>query len=212
VTTREAAERLAAVRVSLRRQARADGLRRGAVRAINYATNHIVAHIPSFTLRRLWLTRVLGIRMGEGAGLHLGCYVWFYGPSQVRRDGIAIGAYTRINRDCTLDTRGGLRIGANVSISPEAMILTAEHRLTDARFVEESRAPVDIGDHVFIGARAIILPGVTLGRGSVVAAGSVVTKSVDELTIVGGVPAKPIGTRPDHATRYTLDVPFPMLE
>jgi len=53
---------------------------------------------------------------------------------------------------------------------------------------------------------------VTLGRGAVVAAGSVVTRSVDELVIVGGVPARPIGTRPDHATAYTLDAPFPMLE
>jgi acetyltransferase-like isoleucine patch superfamily enzyme len=100
----------------------------------------------------------------------------------------------------------------NVSISPEVMILTAEHRLTDARFGDESRAPVVIGDHVFIGSRAIILPGVKLGRGSVIAAGSVVTRSVGELVVVGGVPAKPIGTRPDHATAYTLDGPLPMLE
>jgi acetyltransferase-like isoleucine patch superfamily enzyme len=199
-------------RVSMLRRAAEHGPRLAAIRILNYTTNHLVAHIPSFSLRRLWLTRVLGIRLGPGAGIHLGCYVWFYGPSQIRRDGIEIGAYTRVNRDCTLDTRGGLYIGESVSISPEVMILTAEHRLTDARFVEESRAPVAIGDHVFIGARAVILPGVSLGRGAVVAAGSVVTKSVDELVIVGGVPAKPIGTRPDHATAYTLDVPFPMLE
>jgi len=199
-------------RVSMRRRAADHGPRLAAIRILNYTTNYLVAHVPSFTLRRMWLARVLGIRLGPGAGVHLGCYIWFYGPSQIRRDGIEIGAYTRINRNCTLDTRGGLRIGENVSISPEVMILTAEHRLTDARFVDESCAPVAIGDHVFIGARAIILPGVTLGRGSVVAAGSVVTRSVDELVVVGGVPAKPIGTRPDHATAYTLDGPFPMLE
>jgi maltose O-acetyltransferase len=205
-------QRAATSRVSTRPWTCGGGLRRAAIRLLNYLTNYLVAHIPSFTLRRLWLSRVLGIRIGPGAGVHLGCYVWFYGPSQIRRDGIEIGAYTRINRDCTLDTRGGLYIGANVSISPEVMILTAEHRLTDARFAEESCAPVAIGDHVFIGARAIILPGVSLGRGAVVAAGSVVTRSVDELIVVGGVPAKPIGTRPAHATAYTLDGPFPMLE
>ena len=205
-------QRAEATRVPTRRRAGGDGLRVAAIRILNYLTNHLVAHIPSFTLRRLWLSRVLGIRLGPGAGVHLGCYVWFYGPSQIRRDGIEIGAYTRINRGCTLDTRGGLHIGANVSISPEVMILTAEHRLTDARFVEESRAPVAIGDHVFIGSRAVILPGVSLGRGSVVAAGSVVTRSVDELVVVGGVPAKPIGMRPADATAYTLDAPFPMLE
>ncbi len=212
MTVRDTAWRAVAARVPARPRVRAGGLRLVAIRSLNYLTNYLVAHIPSFTVRRIWLSRVLGIRIGEGAGVHLGCYVWFYGPSQIRRDGTAIGAYTRINRDCTLDTRGGLFIGENVSISPEVMILTAEHRLTDARFSEESRAPIQIGDHVFIGARAIILPGVRLGRGAVVAAGSVVTKSVDELVVVGGVPARPIGTRPDDATRYTLDEPFPMLE
>lgn len=201
-----------APRVASGRRVRTDGLRLAVIRILNYLTNYLVVHIPSFTVRRFWLSRVLGIRLGPGAGVHLGCYIWFYGPSQIRRDGIEIGAYTRINRGCTLDTRGGLFVGDNVSISPEVMILTAEHRLTDARFADESRAPVTIGDHVFIGSRAIILPGVSLGRGAVVAAGSVVTRSVDELVVVGGVPAKPIGTRPDHATAYTLDDPFPMLE
>ena len=208
----DAGQRATTLLAVARRRSGGTALRLAAIRLLNYLTNYLVVHIPSFTLRRVWLSRVLGIRLGPGAGVHLGCYVWFYGPSQIRRDGIAIGAYTRINRKCTLDTRGGLVIGDNVSISPEVMILTAEHRLTDARFVDESRAPVVIGDHVFIGSRAIILPGVRLGRGAVVAAGSVVTRSVDELVIVGGVPARPIGTRPDHATAYTLDAPFPMLE
>jgi len=210
MTTREAVGRLFAARAPLGLRARPDGLRVAAIRVINYVTNYIVANVPSFTVRRLWLTRVLGIRMGEGAGVYLGCYVWFYGPSQIRRAGIAIGPHTHINRDCTLDTRGGLVIGANVSISPGVMILTSEHPVTDPGFAEERR-PVTIGDHVFIGSRAIILPGVTLGRGSVVAAGSVVTKSVDELVVVGGVPAKSIGTRPEQATRYTLGG-FPTLE
>jgi maltose O-acetyltransferase len=183
-----------------------------AIRTLNYLTNHVVAHVPSFALRRLWLSRVLGLAIGEGAGVHLGCYVWFYGPSQLRRDGSRIGAHSRINRRCTLDVRGRLVIGDNVSISPEVMILTAEHRLTDARFVEESRAPVVIEDHVFVGSRAIVMPGVTLGRGCVVAAGAVVTKSVEPLAIVGGVPARPIGTRPEESTRYVLDAPFPLFE
>jgi acetyltransferase-like isoleucine patch superfamily enzyme len=191
---------------------RSAGVRLFVIRSLNYLTNSIVAHTPSFAARRFWYSRIVGIRIGQGAGVHRGCYIWFYGPSQVRRDQISIGAYTRINRGCCLDTRGTLRIGANVSVSPEVMILSAEHRVDDNRFVEESRAPVVIDDHVFIGARAIILPGVTLGRGCVVAAGSVVTRSVEPLTIVGGVPAKPIGTRPDHATGYLLDAPFPLFE
>jgi len=63
---------------------------------------------------------------------------------------------------------------------------------------------VNIKDYVFIGPRAIILPGVTIGRGAVVAAGAVVTKNVDELSIVGGVPAKEIGQRNGESLTYKL--------
>ena len=68
-----------------------------------------------------------------------------------------------------------------------------------------------IEDHVWIGTRATILPGVTLGRGCVVAAGAVVTRDVPPLAIVGGVPAKVIGARPDEATHYVLDGRAPAL-
>ena len=65
---------------------------------------------------------------------------------------------------------------------------------------------------MWVGARVIIMPGVTLGRGAVVAAGSVVTKDVAPLMIVGGVPAKPIGMRDPDATVYQLDWPLPLFE
>ena len=107
--------------------------------------------------------------------------------------------------------RGSLQIGSNVSVSPEAAILTAYHRHDRDDFGVESKA-VTVEDHVWIGARAIILPGVTLGRGSVVGAGAVVTRDVPPLTIVAGNPARPVGTRPDHATRYVLDDPAPLFE
>jgi maltose O-acetyltransferase len=129
----------------------------------------------------------------------------------VRRSGARIGAYSRINRDCCLDARGPLVIGENVSISPEVVILTAGHRTDDPGFPVETR-PVTIEDHVWIGTRATILPGVRLGRGCVVAAGAVVTRDVPPLAIVGGVPAAQIGTRPAHATAYVLDEPPPLFE
>ena len=83
------------------------GMRVFAIRIINYVTNHIVCHIPSFGFRRFWYSRVLGVHFGERAGVHLGCYLWFYGPGQVRRDGVSIGENSRINRDCSIDVRGG---------------------------------------------------------------------------------------------------------
>jgi len=181
------------------------------VRLLNYATNSIVAHVPSFGLRRLWYTRVLGARLAEHAGIHMGCYLWFYGPGQVRRDGLVLGAHSRVNRDCTLDLRGGLHVGENVSISPEVSILTAAHRSDHPDFPVEARRVV-IEDNVWVGTRATILPGVTLGRGSVVAAGAVVARDVPPLAIVGGVPARTIGTRPDDATHYVLDSAFPLFE
>jgi acetyltransferase-like isoleucine patch superfamily enzyme len=186
-------------------------LRLFVIRLVNFLTNYVVCHIPSFALRRAWYRRVLGIKIGEHSGVHLGCYIWFYGLGQLRRDGLTIGAYSRINRNCCLDARGPLRIGDNVSISPEVTILTAFHRVDDPQFRVESR-PVVIEDHVWIGSRATILSGVTLGRGSVVAAGAVVSRDVAPLEIVGGVPARPIGTRPAEAITYTLDGPFPLFE
>jgi acetyltransferase-like isoleucine patch superfamily enzyme len=181
------------------------------IRLINYLTNYIVKSVPSFGLRRWWYSRVLGIEIGRGAGVHLGCYVWFYGPGQIRRDGVRIGAYSRINRDCCLDVRGSIWIGDNVSISPEVMILTAAHGVDDPEFRVETRRVV-IEDHVYVGSRALILPGVTLGRGSVVAAGAVVTRDVPPLAIVAGVPARPVGTRSSEATSYVLDAPLPLFE
>jgi acetyltransferase-like isoleucine patch superfamily enzyme len=181
------------------------------VRVLNFLTNYVVRYAPSFGLRRLWYQRVLGIEFGPGAGVHLGCYVWFYGPGQLRRSGVRIGANSRINRDCCLDARGPLEIGDNVSVSPEVVILTASHRIDDPSFRVETR-PVIVEDHAWIGTRALILPGVTLGRGSVVAAGAVVTRDVPPLTIVAGVPARPVGMRPEHATEYVLDSGFPLFE
>jgi acetyltransferase-like isoleucine patch superfamily enzyme len=182
-----------------------------AIRVLTYVTNHVVSHVPSVALRRAWYRRALGATMGRGAGVHLGCRLTFYGPGQIRRDGLALGARTRINRDCRLDARGSLWIGADVSVSPEVTVLTASHRLGAPDFPVETR-PVRIEDNVWIGTRAMVLPGVTLGRGSVVCAGAVVTRDVPPLAIVAGVPARTIGERPAGAAAYRLDTPFPLFE
>lgn len=184
-------------------------LRTFGVRLLNYLTNHLIGRVPSFSVRHGWYHHVLGIDIGEGSAIFLGCYLWFYGPGQIRRDGVRIGRNSFINRDCCLDARAQLRIGDNVSISPQVMLLTTAHQLDDPNFTVAGR-PIVIEDHVWIGTRAMILPGVRIGRGAVVAAGAVVTRDVAARTIVGGVPARPIGhRRVDPA--YTLG-PAPLFE
>ena len=174
------------------------------IRVLIYLTNYVVAHVPSFTLRRLWYRHAVGIEFGSRASVFLGAYVWFSGPRETRRRGVAIGRNSRINRDCTLDIRCGLTIGDNVSISPEVMILTLSHDYDDPGFRDSEPGPVTIEDNVWIGSRALILPGVTVERGAVVAAGSVVTKDVAPMTVVAGVPAKPVAVRNSGAAAYAL--------
>jgi maltose O-acetyltransferase len=136
----------------------------------------------------------MGVRIGEGSAILMGCYLWFYGPGQLRRDGLRIGRHSLVNRRCCLDARGPIEIGDNVSVSAEVAILTTQHLPDDPGFGVVSR-PVILEDHVWIGMRAMIMPGVRVGRGAIVAAGSVVTRDVAPLDIVGGIPARPIGRR-----------------
>ena len=93
-----------------------------------------------------------------------------------------------------MDGRDKLTIGNHVDIASEVMIYNCQHDVQSPDF-KAVCAPVEIGDYVFIGPRAIILPGVNIKKGAVIGAGAVVTKDVDEFAIVGGVPAKPIKER-----------------
>jgi acetyltransferase-like isoleucine patch superfamily enzyme len=108
---------------------------------------------------------------------------------------IKLGNLVNINQNCMFDSRGGtITIGNFVDIAPEVNIWTLQHDPQDPNFAT-SGGPVTLEDFVWIGNRATILPNVTLGKGCVVAAGAVVTKDVQSWTIVGGVPARPIGKR-----------------
>jgi acetyltransferase-like isoleucine patch superfamily enzyme len=155
-----------------------------------------IGWIP-FHSARLFLYRVFAhVRIGRRTSIHRGCR--FYCPASVQ-----LGHNSIINRNVLLDGRMGLTIGNNVSISEGVAIFTLEHDPNCPEFTH-CGAPIVIHDRAFIGARAIILPGVTLNEGSVVAAGAVVTHDVAAYTIVGGVPAKPIGERCTDLT-YRLD-------
>lgn len=108
--------------------------------------------------------------------------------------GFIMGENSVINSNCRIDTRGGIEIGSNVSISEDVILLTADHDLDSTDFKGRNKKII-IYDFVWIGTRTMLLPGVTIGEGAVVAAGSVVTKNVDSLAVVGGVPAKFIRER-----------------
>lgn len=193
-------------RLRLVSPSRAGAARRFTAGVVVYTTNHVVSHVPSRVLRHSWYRRVVGLALAEGAAVHLGTQLWFYGPGQVRRSAVRIGAGTRINEDVVLDCRGGIEIGDHVSISPQVAIVTADHDHQAADFTLRHRRVV-IEDHVWIGMRALILPGVRVGRGAVVAAGAVVTKDVEPGWVVAGVPARRVGQRNPDAIGYELNEP-----
>lgn len=147
----------------------------------------IAAKFPGFTLRNILFRFLLRNTIGQRSSIHRGLEVFNIG-------GISIGQETTINKHVDLDGRGGLKIGDRVSISAYTKILTASHDPNSA-FFELVLRPVEIEDYVWVGYAAIILPGVKIGRGAIVAAGSVVTRDVAARAIVAGNPARPIGQR-----------------
>lgn len=155
----------------------------------------IVGLIPSHHVRRFFC-RISGVKIGKGSTIHMGAV--FYDPQN-----ISIGKDSIIGEGAVLDGRDKLIIGDHVDIATEAMIYNAQHDVQSDDF-HAIAAPVTIEDYVFIGPRAIILPGVRIGKGAVIGAGAVVTKDVDDFAIVGGVPAEVIGERKNKNPNYKL--------
>ena len=160
-----------------------------------------VGMIPLHHVRRFFY-RLFGMQIGSGSTIHMMARI--YDPRF-----ITIGEDSIIGEKATLDGRkqlanstGGVAIGSHVDIASDVMIWSSQHDISDPEFkaVEEK---VTIEDYVFIGPRSIILPGVTIGKGAVIAAAAVVTKSVSERAIMAGIPAKQIGERTSELN-YTL--------
>lgn len=105
---------------------------------------------------------------------------------------ITIGRDVFINSGCHFQDQGGITIGDGSLIGHNVVLATINHDLSPLNNRENHYAPIVIEDHVWIGSNVTILPGVTIGRWAVVAAGAVVTKDVEAFTVVGGVPAKEI--------------------
>ena len=112
--------------------------------------------------------------------------------------GLSIGDNSGIGRDSIIASH--VKIGSGVMMGPQCIIYTRNHKFSDVNIPMFKQGfsqvkPVEISDDVWIGARVIILPGVKIGKGAVIGAGSVVTKDVDEYAVVGGNPARVIKYR-----------------
>ena len=136
---------------------------------------------------RVFLLGLFGVKHKGHIGVYPSVKVW--APWNIE-----MGSWVAIDDAVNLYSACKINIGTKVAISREAFICTASHDITKPNRPLVT-VPITICDGVWIGSRAIILPGVTIGEGAVVAAGAVVTKDVEPFTVVGGNPAKFIKKR-----------------
>jgi maltose O-acetyltransferase len=158
--------------------------------------NYFIAAFPSYGLRHAYYRRICGMKLGDNAKMMKDVFV--LAPQRIK-----IGRNSVINNGCRLDGRGGLEIGENVNVAFDVHIYTMTHEYNDPHFAGMF-APVHIDDYAWLSSRSTVLPGVTVGRGAVVAAGAVVTKDVAPFAVVAGVPARTIDHR-NQDLDYQLD-------
>jgi len=151
-------------------------------------------------LRGPWL-RLLGARLGRRTIVH---DVRFFNLYRRGLSGLDVGDECFLGDECLLDLAEGIRLDRQVTLAERVLILThtnvgyADHPL-QSRFPAMA-APVAIETGAFLGANVTVLPGVTIGARSFVAAGSVVTGDVAPDTLVGGVPARSLRSLREGAT------------
>ncbi len=138
------------------------------------------------------------ISIGDNVGFGQGCQVYASGGGG---ENIEIGNDTGFNSNVMInaDLGGNVIIGEKCSIGPNVVMRASNHSFADKTIPiqDQGHIPgvITINDGVWIGANAVIVPNVKIGKGVIVGAGAVVTKNVDEFTVVGGVPAKMIKIR-----------------
>jgi maltose O-acetyltransferase len=155
-------------------------------RAVRLAAHYQAAYAEDADAARPLLARLLGA-LGEEAHVRPPLYV-DYGSN------IRIGARTFVNYNLTALDVADIFIGADCQIGPNVQLLTPTHPLEPGprRDKLEAARPITIGDNVWLGGGAIVLPGVTIGHDSVIGAGSVVTKDVPPNVVAVGNPARPV--------------------
>jgi maltose O-acetyltransferase len=157
-------------------------------RAVRLAARYQAAYIEDADTARSVLAELLG-SVGESVDVRPPLYV-DYGSN------ITIGARTFVNYNLTALDVAAVTLGEDCQIGPNVQLLTPTHPLEPGprRDKLEAAKPITIGDNVWIGGGAIVLPGVTIGDDSVIGAGSVVTKDVPPGVVVVGNPARPVRT------------------
>ena len=152
-----------------------------------------IPSLPSKTLRNL-LIRWAGVKATKNVN--------FYPGFTIRNPkGLIIEDGVNIGPKVLLDARCGLTIKQNAVIAYEAIIWSLNHDYNDMNFCGKG-APTEIGEYAWICSRSIILPGVKVGEGAIVASGAIVTKDVPPYAIVGGIPARIIGEREKNNYTY----------
>ena len=132
---------------------------------------------------RRWMSILIGQELDEGFGL----FPPFFTDCGKN---IHLGKNVFINSGCRFQDQGGIYIGDGTFIGHNVILATLNHDLNPNTRADMYPKPIHIGKKVWIGSGAIVLPGVTIGDNSVIAAGSVVTKNVPENSVFGGNPAK----------------------
>lgn len=148
---------------------------------------------PSKHIRRRLMNLFPHVHIAKDVPINHGCE-WWVGP-------LEIGEGSTIGFHCQLDCRCGIYIGKNVCFASGVWTWTLHHDYNSVDF-HSLGGKIEIRDYAWICSRSIILPGITIGEGAVVASGAVVTKDVAPWTVVGGVPAKPIGKRKQQEYNY----------
>jgi maltose O-acetyltransferase len=125
---------------------------------------------------RVYALRAVGFQIGHGCMMY------------AIRQRLKIGQHCQFNVGCLLDLADSITIGDRVGVGHDVLFLTASHEIgpKEQRAGLLTTAPITIGDGVWIGSRCVILPGVTIGAGSVISVGSIVTSDVPPQTLIKG--------------------------
>lgn len=162
---------------------------------ILYLIENWLFNLPHAPLANRWKRAFMcwqGAQVGKNPKFFQGVWV-------VSCENLRIGDNVSVGRNVMIIALGGITIGNDVMLAHASQLLSAGHRIPEGcgsmRWAGPEMGPIVVQDNVWVGAQAILLPGVTIGEGAVVGAGAVVTKDVPPYTIVGGVPAQVIKER-----------------